>query len=374
MKLEVGLGFEVPALDGVVAGAAAEALTDVSLRAVYVDTPTLRLMRAGVTLRHRRDGRAGAHGERGWTLKLPAAPDGRGLVRKELTWPGSPGSLPRQAASLVRALQGGEDLGAVARLLTRRRRTLLRDAAGAPLVEIDDDVVSVMDGRRLAARFREVEVEVVGPGGGQVLGAVVGRLESAGAVLGDDRPKVVRALGRRATQPPDVVVARLGPGSTLGEVVGAAIAAGYCRLVSHDPGVRLDQDDEDVHQARVATRRLRSDLQTFGTLLDDAWAGPVRDELGWLAAALGRVRDADVLGARLARQVEGLAGADHDGAAPLFRRLAAARREARRDLAAAMDSDRYLDLLRILAAGALDPPLRRRPPAGIPATAPSCTR
>ena len=35
------------------------------------------------------------------------------------------------------------------------------------------------------------------------------------------------------------------------------------RLLRHDPGVRIGDDPEDVHQARVATRRLRSDLRTF---------------------------------------------------------------------------------------------------------------
>ena len=71
------------------------------------------------------------------------------------------------------------------------------------------------------------------------------------------------------------------------------------RLLRHDPGVRLGIDIEDVHQARVATRRLRSDLRTFQPLLDEAWADALRDELRWLGAELGRVRDAEVLRDRL---------------------------------------------------------------------------
>ena len=41
------------------------------------------------------------------------------------------------------------------------------------------------------------------------------------------------------------------------------------RLIANDPGVRLGKDPESVHQARVATRRLRSDLRTFRPILDD---------------------------------------------------------------------------------------------------------
>ena len=48
---------------------------------------------------------------------------------------------------------------------------------------------------------------------------------------------------------------------TAGAVVRYAIAASVARLLRHDPIVRVGGDPEGVHQARVATRRLRSDLR-----------------------------------------------------------------------------------------------------------------
>ncbi len=359
VKLEAGVGFVLPDLGAGEAGERAETRPPLRLQAVYYDTEDLRLLRHGVTLRHRRERRRpGGHaGEREWTLKLPAPSDGKGLVRKELMWPGGGGAVPKAAAALVTGYARGARLVVVARLSTERRRTVVEDGAGSALVEVDDDTVSVMDGRRLAARFREVEVEVVDADGDETLARVVARLQDAGALPGDDRPKVARALGRRATEPPEIGDVELGPDATLGQVVAASIGSGYRRLVEHDAGVRLDEDHEDVHQARVATRRLRSDLRTFGPLLDPEWTEETRAELGWLAGALGAVRDADVLGERLDERRRALAENDREAADHLRARLDRERRRAHRALAEAMGGARYVALLDRLVAAALDPPL-----------------
>src|SRR5207248_11382379 len=98
----------------------------------------------------------------------------------------------------------------------------------------------------------------------------------------------------------------LGPKSPAGDAVRAALAAGTTRLLRHDPGVRLGDDPEDVHQARVGARRLRSDLRTFAPLVEPDWREHLQDELRWLGDQLGAVRDADVLLDRLRRQASTL--------------------------------------------------------------------
>jgi CHAD domain-containing protein len=357
VKLEVGLRFALPDLNGVLPGVVAVDLPLAKLRAVYVDTPDLRLMRWGITLRHRHDTVVQGTGESDWTVKLPHEAGGVALVRREVSWPGKFGPVPPEVASLVRAYARSSPIGAVAKLNTQRRRVELRDAAGTKLAEVDDDVVSVMDGRILAARFREVEVEIAPGAPETLLDAVLGRMTAAGALSGDDRPKVVRALGPRATSKPDVVVANLGSEATIADVVAASIATAVTRMVRHDPGVRLGDDPEHVHQARVGTRRLRSDLRTFRSLLDPEWTSRVRGELGWLAAALGDVRDADVLTERLRAQIAALPDSDARAAAGLLRRLALQRNAARARMLVALDSDRYVALLDELAAAAARPPL-----------------
>ena len=113
-------------------------------------------------------------------------------------------------------------------------------------------------------------------------------------------PKIVRALGPRALDPPDLAPPpKLDFASTALEVVRAAVATSTARLIAHDPGVRIGSDPEAVHQARVATRRIRSDLRTFGRVVDPEWDASLRAELQWLGALLGAVRDTDVLLDRL---------------------------------------------------------------------------
>jgi CHAD domain-containing protein len=357
VKLEAGLRFAMPDLAGVVPGVVVTTMPDAKLQATYFDTPDFRLMRWGITLRYRQDVVSGGTGEAGWTLKLPADADGVALVRRELFWPGRLGPIPAEVASLVRAAARTAPLEPVAKLTTQRRRIELWDGVGRRLAEVDDDVVSVLDGRKLAARFREVEVELTPAAPPDLLAVALDRLTAAGAVAGDDRPKVVRAVGPRATGAPDVVVPHLGPEATVAELVAASIASGLTRVIRHDPGVRLGDEPEHVHQARVGTRRLRSDLRTFRPLLDVDWTSRIRDELGWLAGALGEVRDADVLKERLEGQIATLPDVDRRPGSAVVRRLASLRDEARSRLLEALDSERYVALLEELTRAAADPPL-----------------
>jgi CHAD domain-containing protein len=353
-KLAAGPDLELPELDHVIEGVVAVPLPDQHLEAVYVDTPDLRLARAGITVRFRTgEGRSGK-----WTVKLPEGERGPALARREVDVVAPRRRVPAGVASLVRGHVRSAALGPVGTLRTHRRRVELRDAAGAVLAEVADDDVSVVSGDEVTLRFRELEVELTDDAPPKLLASVVRRLTEAGAVDADQTPKIVRALGARALEPPDVVTYALDPDeATVGDVVAAAMAAGFTRLLRHDPGVRLGGDDEDVHQARVAARRLRSDLRTFRSVVDPAWAQPLREELSWLGERLGRVRDADVLLTRLRAQAAALPPTDQRAATALLARLEGERESARADLIAVFDGDRYVRLLDQLADAAVAPRL-----------------
>lgn len=348
VKLAAWGGFVLPDLAGALDGITTRPLTERRLDAIYYDTPDLRLARSGLSLRHR------VGDDPPWTVKLPEGDQGPVMSRREVTFDGPPGAVPPPASSLVRAYARTAPLQTVARLKTRRTGVAIL-SEGDSVAEVVDDEVSVYHGRRLALRFREVEVEIEDSAPPGLLTAVVARLRGAGAGAPDGTPKVVRALGPLALAPPDNAPVPLGPQATMSDVVRAALSAGLRRIVAHDPGVRLGDDPEDVHQARVGTRRLRSDLRTFRPLLDPDWVAALRAEAGWLADLLGAVRDAEVLTERLERQAGTLDHEDAAGVDKLVGRLGDDREAARARLLEEMNGPRYTDFLERLLIAAGDP-------------------
>src|SRR2546430_6479020 len=341
------------------------------METVYFDTPDLRLARWGVSLRRRA-------GE-GWTLKLaeppstPGKPNTTVLERQELTFQGG-AEPPGAALEVVRAYVRKAELVPVARLSTVRRRVRLVDGSGTRVAEVVDDEVSVRDGRRVAARFREIEVEVAGADGADGIITPLGpRLRGAGAGAPDPTPKHIRALGPRAIEPPEVATEPLPPDATARDVIKFGLAESVAALLHHDPLVRTGGDPEAVHQARVATRKLRSNLRPFGPLLDQEWTEPLRSELGWLAMSLGAVRDREVLLERLRERAQALPANDTRSAASLLQLLASEIDGLRNQLAVDLDSQRYIDLLENLVASAHSPatlPEADQPAsAGLPALA-----
>lgn len=127
-----------------------------------------------------------------------------------------------------------------------------------------------------------------------------------------------------------------------------------------DAALRAEPDPEAIHDARVAVRRLRSDLRSFLPLFDRDWAADFRERLRWLADGLGAARDLDVLIARLARDIERLPAADRALAASALAPLRAARDAAYRRVASMLDDPRYASLLGELVDALREPRLSVR--------------
>lgn len=317
LKLEPGEGFVLPELGG-------EPLPTRVFVSTYHDTPDLVLARNGVTFRHRSE-----DGTSLWQLKLP-----KGAARIELEQGGPPARPPLEMLALLPAYLRGRQVGPVARLRTRREGVRAQGA------EIVDDSVSVLVGQRVTQRFRELEIELV-DGDEEALDRLGDELRRAGAAPAESlRPKLFRALDLDGPSAPP---GRAKGSSALG-ALGAALDEQVRKLLLHDPGTRLGSDPEDLHQLRVATRRLRAFLRAARPLLERSWSEPLREELGWLGGALGPARDLDVLTERLTSDVESL-GQGAAEAAGLLAQLAEERGDARRAVLEALTSDRYLALL-----------------------------
>jgi CHAD domain-containing protein len=345
VRLEVPTTFSPERLDGLDDSVNAVEQPIRKLRTTHWDTSDLRLARWGVALEYSADP--------GWVLRLPgtsdgmAAPDGA-----ELRFEGSPERPPDQAVQLVRVYARHAPVELVARLVTHTAETVLIDEQGESVGRIVDASVSVYSGPRVTQRFREIDVFSESA---PLLEAVAAHYQTGGAQPARPRSLVARALGLVGSPAPEITALPLSGSATAGDVVRRALSSSVIRLLRHDPGVRLGLDIEDVHQARVATRRLRSDLRTFRPLLDQSWAEGLRDDLRWLGGELGRVRDAEVLRDRLRAAAATLPEPDRRAAVAVVAPLVAQVRSARHHLLVAVDTDRYLEVIDRLVAAARAP-------------------
>lgn len=139
----------------------------------------------------------------------------------------------------------------------------------------------------------------------------------------------------------------------------AAVKAQVDAIRAHEADVRNDgRDAEDVHQMRVAVRRLRAILRASRSLFTSKWVAGLRRELNWLGTALGRVRDLDVLSAYLRSQLETRPAAERKAGQRLLRHLAVDRARANAALRATLAGPRYARLLARLKAALIHPPVR----------------
>jgi CHAD domain-containing protein len=346
-KLEVAPEFTLPELANGDGGVVAKPGSEQRLRTTYYDTPDMRLARWGCNLRYRR-------GE-GWTVKLPSGKDGPLLVRDEHVFKGRASRPPKDAVELLRAYVRDAELEPVATLRTRRRPVELLDRSGQRLGELADDQVEVLDGRQVMRRFRQIELELAPEAPDDALDGAVERLRGAGAEPAKVGSKYLRALGDQDLVAPEVVLSEPGPDTSAVELLRHDLGAAVLRLFRHEPGVRLGEDPEAVHKARVATRRLRSSLRSFQAVLEPGWTARLRAETKRLSDRLGAVRDADVLLARLERHAGELEEPDAQGVERLLKPLHGERDAARSRLLAAMGEGRYTRLLEDLLSAASAP-------------------
>jgi CHAD domain-containing protein len=347
------------------------------LEATYFDTADHRLLHAGLTLRRRTGG-----SDEGWHLKVRIADDERREVHAALGR--SERTVPLRLRRLVWVHTREAALLPVLRLTTERAESAVRQN-GSVLALIADDRVTA-EPLPLAATttdlsdeeppetvapqsWRELEVELV-DGDRALLKRLDHELRRHGARRSASRSKLARGLGqvsgaRGQTGRPEPP--KLGPKSSAGEVLLAYLRAELEQITDNDIAVRLDRPDS-IHQMRVATRRMRSALRTFGRLLEAGAVAPLERELKWLAGELGAARDAEVLGDRLAGEVAAERSAERASATVarvVGREMAQARRTALAGVHTALDSERYRLLVAALEELVAVPPFTER--AGRPA-------
>ena len=340
VKLKTGQAFRLPHFPG-------EPLPPRLFTSTYFDTVDFRLARLGVTLRRRTERKRVV-----WQLKLP-----RQDARLELEMPSGRSTPPAPLEDLLFGLLRREPLTAIAKLRTRRTGTRIQPL-DRPIADVVIDRVRILNARRVVGHLSEIEVELRS-GKEKEFAAIVTALREAGAYDGDSRPKVFQALNLDVSSP------CLPESAPFSERLKTILQKQLRDILLHDPGTRFGKDPEELHQMRVGIRRFRALLRASRVLLEPEWYASLQEELRWLGAMLGTVRDQDVLIEQLYTEAHALPPAERKTFERLLTTFETHRAQARRQLLDTLRSDRYLDLLSRLERAAQAPALRDAPESSL---------
>jgi triphosphatase len=209
------------------------------------------------------------------------------------------------------------------------------------LGEIALDESKFFGGER-SARLSRVEIEVAdGQESYDDLNKFVGGLRDSLELRPAETSKFETGLSSIGLSPvaaPDLGATGIDDSMSAGEVAFAILRRHFAVMLAHEPGVRLGEDPEELHDMRVATRRLRATLRLYAEALPKR-AERFEKDLHWAADALGDVRDLDVHLERLAE--EALVDGNEEYLEKAITALKERRIEARRRMLEVLNSDRY---------------------------------
>lgn len=344
LRLDAPDPASVEAILGAVTLGGVQCVPGSSLRrtAQVLDTPDWALARARVSLELRRPaGRTELVAA--WDDASAGASRRGHEVHQALASPGRfPARLPDgPVADRVRAIVAGRSLHAVlSTTLARRRLDLpVRPRAGSARAVtlrlfVDTLLVGPPQGVQ-GARLDEIAIR--GPlSAAPWLERLAGALARDFGLVPSRHPRTLRALMLVHGDAPVLgrATGAVATGDLLGMAARKVLALHLRRVQAHDPGTRSGGDPEELHDMRVATRRLRAALRVFSPALAASVHDRFADGLRRLGRLLGSVRDLDV-------QIE------RAPAAPVAyaRYLQSRREQARARLGRGLDRPAYLGLL-----------------------------
>jgi CHAD domain-containing protein len=372
----------------------------------YVDSADWALARAGFAARLRKTSRGTEI-----SLKAQNSSGGRLQRRDEIEGPADtdliPGDWPAsQARTIILELCGDETL--VELLTIRQLRRIRNLQAGATRAELSVDEVEVVGGGRVLDSFEELEVELK-RGDEAPLTKLVEVFDRDHALRPVSRSKLARAVKairasmpsmppelqqRWLDAPPELLSGKMkGRAADAGDVEPADAAASeppslpaeappavqvgpkpgprtigvvaedslpeaarkvlqfhFSKMQRREAGTRTGTDAEDLHDMRVATRRMRAAWRVFDGAFWASKTKKLRRHLERLADRLGAVRDLDVLIEGLEAYGIALDEDERPGLDPVFSVWRRQRAAARTQLIGELDSDRYATFVKEMDA------------------------
>jgi CHAD domain-containing protein/uncharacterized protein YjbK len=128
---------------------------------------------------------------------------------------------------------------------------------------------------------------------------------------------------------------------SLPEAASKVLRFHFSKMQHREAGARAGADAEELHDMRVATRRMRAAWRVFDGAFKTSKTKKIRHHLETIADRLGAVRDLDVLIEGLEAYSNGLDEDQQPGLDPLLSLWRRQRSSARKELIAELDSDRY---------------------------------
>lgn len=159
--------------------------------------------------------------------------------------------------------------------------------------------------------------------------------------------------------------ASVDPLMSVGQVADAVMRKQCASFLWNEPGTRLGEDPEHLHDMRVASRRMRAALRLFRSALAPGEADSLRLQLREVARTLGAVRDLDVFIEQLGELSHHLVGANAEACEPLFRHLSLSRERARQQLMNLLDDLSFVSLKRALVSRMHAGEVQETPESGV---------
>lgn len=148
--------------------------------------------------------------------------------------------------------------------------------------------------------------------------------------------------------------AHFGPETEFRKAAERVLSERLDALVAHEAGAREGADPEELHDMRVASRRLRASLEAFGVCYRGKEFRHVAKQTKELTSALGGVRERDVLLERLESYAASVPADEAPALAHLIARVQAERETQRVTMLADLDAlsaSGYRDRFRRVIAG-----------------------
>ena len=307
----------------------------------YLDTDDWRIHRAGFALRVRSES-----GTTEATLKSLHSAGTEVADRRELTetLDSSDSEAIRESIGPVGirvcAVSGARTLLPLFELRTSRQRFAIRKSDEAQQlgeIALDETVISRPHGEPQASMLR-VEVEALTEAHGS-LRSLVKTLRSNCALEAASDTKYSLGLKSVGLAPPAQEFARttVDASMTIAEVAMANLRRYLAAWHLHEPGARLGDDPEELHDLRVAGRRLDAVLRQFQAFLPPEFL-KVRTTLKSVLTALGHARDLDVAIGELQIFHRKLPKSERVALEPLKEHLMSERDRARAQMLSVLDS------------------------------------